>query len=101
MSVDDKTFFAQPAGHIAGSIETTSSNPNFRWNGQPVNGDKSPEAAVRRRQTQFATIEEFAAWRKLKGFPDLNHWNLVWAWANFNGEPTTERGVANPIVEHR
>lgn len=76
-------------------------DPNFGWRGQRTDGDKSPEAAVRARQTQFATIEEFAAWRRSKGMPDLVFTELAWAFARFKGEPTTERAVASPILEHR
>ena len=80
---------------------TSPTDPAFRWKGQPVTGDKSPEAAARARQNQFATIEEFAAWRHSKGFPELNYWNLVWAWAQYKGESPSEKAVANPILEHR
>jgi hypothetical protein len=103
MTTDEgnKIAFAVPAGYISGSIQPSPGDPNFRWRGQDTTGDKSPEAAARARKNQFATIEEFEIWRRSKGFPDLNHWNLVWAWANFKGEPTTERAVANPILERR
>ena len=64
----------------------TPSDPHWRWNGQRTDGVKTGEAAAQARKTQFATVEEFAAWRKSKGMPELNHWNLMWAWLRFKGE---------------
>jgi hypothetical protein len=98
---NDNTFFAQPEGHVSGSIETAPSDPNFRYFGQRCDGDKSVAAALRGRKNMFATVEEFAVWRRSKGMPELDHWSLAWAWANFKGEPTTEQAIANPVLERR
>jgi hypothetical protein len=76
-------------------------DPMYRWKGVNVMAEKSADSAIRERQGLFATVEEFGEWRKSKGMPPLDHWNLAWAWAKFKGEPVTERAVANPILEHR
>jgi hypothetical protein len=77
------------------------SDPNFRWQGQRTDGDKSPEAAARARKNQFKTVEEFAAWRRSKGFPEISYWDLVFAWGSYKGEEPGEQAALNPVLEHR
>jgi hypothetical protein len=79
----------------------TPADPMWRWKGVDVTEEKSADSAIRERQGLFATVEEFGEWRLSRGMPQLDHWNLVMAWAQFKGEPTTERAVANPILEKR
>lgn len=79
----------------------SSADPNFRWRGQKTDGPKTPETAALARKNQFATIEEFAAWRRSKGMPDLVFTELAWAFARFKGESVSEQAIANPIVERR
>ena len=85
-----------PAGNPEGS-----GDGNYRYLGQPLDGEKSAQSGQRARREAFATLEEFAAWRRSKGMPELSHWNLIWAWARFKGEPTTEQAVLNPVSERR
>lgn len=66
-----------------------------------VRQPKSAEVGIRARSNQFPDLESFAAWRRSKGFPDLSYWNLVWAWAQYRGEPVNEQAIAAPVVERR
>lgn len=90
-----------PAGYLAVGSQESPSDPNFGWRGTPVNGDKSAEGAVRRRRTQFKSLEEFAAWRRSKNFPALSQADLEAAFARFKGEAPGEKAIANQVLEHR
>ncbi|HEV2521982.1 MAG TPA: hypothetical protein VGT24_06335 [Candidatus Acidoferrales bacterium] len=88
-------LFVPPFDFPAGTREESPADPEFRWNGQRTTGEKTPEAAARARQAQFKTIEEFAAWRRSKGMPDLSRENLYWAWLRYRGEAPGEHAVQN------
>jgi hypothetical protein len=95
------SIFTPIEGGIAGLPSESPSDPNFRYFGQPVDGEKTVAAALRARNNAFSTLEEFAAWRRSKGMPELDHTNLAWAWARYRGETPGETATLNPILETR
>ena len=60
-------------------------DPNFRWHGPDVTAPKTSDVAQAQRQKQFATLEEFDAWRKQKGFAPLYLDDLKRAFDRYRG----------------
>jgi hypothetical protein len=67
--------------------EHSPSDSHFRYFGQRVDGEKTGAAAIRIRQSLFASVVEFAAWRRSKAMPELTAAELADAFARFTGNP--------------
>ncbi len=78
------------AHDLKNRTDVSPDDPNFRWNG-PRTDAKNAERAVAGRKFQFATIQEFQAWRASKGFPPLSPEELEACFARFRGEPVETR----------
>ena len=81
--------------------EHSPQDPHFRYSGARTDYDRSPEAARLRRRTQFDNIQDFAAWRKSHGMPDLSDEDLAECWRQFKGEAPGEKAMLEPILERR
>jgi hypothetical protein len=78
-----------------------NNDPHFRWNGERTDGPKTGEAGAQVRRAAFETIEQFQAWRKDHGFPDLSPADLKRSFDMFRGNPVYEQALAKPIKERR
>jgi hypothetical protein len=76
-------------------------DPNWRWTGQRTDEPKNAAAGAQARRAAFNTLEEFAAWRRSKGFPDISQHDLERAFARFKGDPVYELAISEPVVERR
>jgi hypothetical protein len=101
IKMSEKTLFTPPAEGLLPAClpEAMESNPStmrgdhspadphFRYFGQRIDGEKTPDSAIRARQVAFATVAEFAAWRRTKGMPELSPVELEAAFERFTGAP--------------
>jgi hypothetical protein len=88
-------------GHVR--EDHSPSDSNFRYFGQRVDGEKTEAASIRVRQSLFATVKEFAAWRRSKAMPELSASELEAAFERFTGRPaqTISAGDAGTFVSKK
>jgi hypothetical protein len=101
---DSKSVFSVPEGAIVGVPQASPSDPNFRYEGQRVDGEKTPDAALRARRAAITTVAQYAAWLMGRGgvdFSKLTQADLEAGFARYRGEAVVETAALSPVRETR
>src|SRR5258708_9690874 len=100
--MSDQSIFAPTDHPVAAGNPESPNDPHFRWQGVRIDGERSPEAALRARRAAITTVEQYVAWLKSHGgvdFSKLTQADLEAGLARYRGETPGEKAVLTPALE--